>query len=277
MPVFRCLTLIALTLTGFTAPEIFAQDTIPLVPDCSTADTTTADNPGYAQLICSNSEWVESVRDIKSQGDALAAQLPDDWQSAFTAHQLAFPQFVNNCPAGTAARASCIERVLAQRLTDIADLAAYYDADMPTCTSGELTIADSGLGDAGMSKSTEVYTLTYTGDASCRLLGYPAITATDSNGVTQWTVPVYSTTGSYITFAGPPLPVTLSASNAQAWFAVSVSSGCDPASGSPGYTVAVAPPLSADAITSLPFPDATCDAITVSPIGMLSMREAAIY
>ncbi|MCD7061284.1 DUF4232 domain-containing protein [Pelagibacterium xiamenense] len=266
--------LVFVSLTGLPA---LSQDTTPLVPDCSSTNSNATDHPSYAQLICANPDWIETVREIHSKGDALTVELPDAWQSAFTAHQQAFPQFVSTCPTESEARTRCIETTLAQRLTDIADLAAHYDADTPACTSAELTVADSGLGDAGMSKSTQAYLFTYTGASSCRLLGYPAITVTDSNGALQWTVPVYSGTGNYFEFSGPPLPVTLSAANPQAWFAISASSGCDPASGAPGFTVAVAPPLSSDAMTSLDLPAATCDAVTVSPIGMRSMLEASIY
>jgi hypothetical protein len=278
----RRLALIALAATGLFASvaSAAAQDGEALVPDCRASVATpsglSSSSANYTSVICGDEALLGQARRIKAAGDALLTRLLEVWRPPFSALQEAFPKVAYACPRETPKLTACIALAMEQRLRDIADLAANFDADLSDCKPSDLQIEDTDLGDAGMSKSTTAYVIDYKGNLSCRLRGYPTIAVTDSNGVRQWTYAAYAGEGSYVKFAGPPLPVTLSAKNPQAWFSLSSSSGCDAPSGKPGYSVDVAPPISTSVLKTIKLEYATCPTITVTPIGMISSMRAAL-
>lgn len=144
-----------------------------------------------------------------------------------------------------------------------------------TCSASELSIVDTDQGDAGMSKATNVFLIRYSGKTSCTLRGYPAIRVQDSSGAVQLDHAVYAGEAAYVRFAGPPRDVTLSAGS-DAWFSLSSSSGCDAPHGKPGFDVDVALPASDTVLRRIRLPNATCGAVTVTPIGPSSAMKAAL-
>lgn len=144
-----------------------------------------------------------------------------------------------------------------------------------TCSPSDISILETGKGDAGMSKASSAYLIRYTGKGRCVLRGYPAITVHDSSGAVQIAYAVYAGQGAYVRFPGPPRSVTLSAKSS-AWFSLSSSSGCDAPNGKPGFDVDVSLPLSTAPLKRIRLPSATCGAVTVTAIGPTSAMDAAL-
>jgi hypothetical protein len=144
------------------------------------------------------------------------------------------------------------------------------------CRPDQLTILDTGLGDAGMSKATRVYLIRYTGSGSCVLRGYPALTVQDRGGAVQTGYPNYTTAGYFVRFPGRPETVTLSGQSRDAWFSLSTSTGCAPRGGTSGLSVDVALPLSTKALKRIALPGVTCEQVSVTPVAPASIMKDAL-
>jgi hypothetical protein len=255
-----------------------------LVPDChANASGRHDDFPRYASYVstvCASPDMLSQLRIIDRQGSALLARLPLHWQLPFALQQENFPRIAMSCPGGQRKFADCIALAIRQRRQDVDDFAQTAERAPPDCKPGELSIQETGVGDAGMSKGTGAYLIVYRGTASCLLLGFPAIAVRDADGIHQWTYATYAGEGAYVVFPGPPLPVTLTPRNRAAWFSLSSSSGCDAPHGKRGVAVDIALPLrnmgSGQILTTIKLDYATCPTITVTPIGMISMMREAI-
>lgn len=226
----------------------------------------------FEGAVCPRPDLLATLQHIDKLAQKLMPGLPPAWRESLAAQQAAFPQTVNNCPAGKPALEQCLADSINQRLKDLEDLQASIKLPARPCTPSEVSILDGHDGDAGMSHQFAAYLFRYNGSGRCQISGYPAMEVTGANGQPQPSLAVYSGKTYFTQMTGAPLPVTLSAANRSAWFGVETASACERPS---SLNVKIALPKSATWIRTLSFPDANC-AVTITPVSAMSTLHALL-
>jgi uncharacterized protein YecT (DUF1311 family) len=248
-----------------------------IVPHCNDpADPMKASlvTTSFFNVVCSDPRLQDAVRRIEAQARQLQPRLPLAWRVTFDEQEAAFPTLTQQCPQAGKALERCVAIAIQQRLQDLTDLAYSLDTKLPDCMPADLSIKDSGLGDAGMSKVFNAYLLEYRGIAPCRIRGYPSIRISAANGRAMPDYAIYSGTVHYASReTGAPLPITFSPKSRHAWFGIETATACDDVPG--GFNVKVALPLSQEWLDTLKFPQANCS-IAVTPVNMISTLRSSV-
>jgi uncharacterized protein YecT (DUF1311 family) len=266
----------ALSSLPFNDAAIVAARTASVVPRCgdpSDPMKASAIEAGFATVVCRDPQLLGAVRQIESRARELQPRLTPVSRIAFDAQEAAFPQTAYGCPQDREKLVSCVATAIAQRLQDVADLAANLDRRLPDCKPSELSLSKGEVGDGGMSKTLNTYLLQYAGTEACRIRGFPTIQVENAKGGSRPRAVVYAGQTWSSSLPGAPLPVTLSAKNNSVWFGILTASACDPPY---GINVKVALPLSSVWLATLRFPDASCP-VTVTPIGMISTLRSSVH
>lgn len=261
-----------------------AAEKASIVPHCGDPSDPMKASPmaaGFASVVCGDPHLLATVRQIETQARQLQPRLTPAWRTPFDMQEAAFPQTAYECPQDKQKLAACIAKAVAQRLRDVTDFAANVDRPLFDCKPSEVSLKRGEVGDAGMSQALDTYLIEYHGATTCRVRGYPAIQVVDAKGKPQPTLAVYSGRTYFTDLPGPPLPVTLSPQNNQAWFGIHTATACDPPY---GLTVKVALPVSGKAaspvsrtwLETLHFPHASCP-VTVTPISMISTLLSSVH